>query len=129
VALYNDAGGRSILWKGIKRTYLALPRPLRAPFAAVTMIPGELRMIASAVLKGRPSEYLHMWTKYADAKRGMSRWRDMVDWVGGYPYEYAKVDSIFDFYRARGYAVRRLKCCAGPLGCNEFVFEKTQRNG
>lgn len=126
LALYNDAGGRSARWKVLKRTYLALPRPLRPAFAAVAMLPSELRMAASALVKGRPTEYIHQWTKYADAKRGMSRWRDVIDWVGGYPYEYARSDSVFDFFRARGFLMRRLKCSAGPLGCNEFVFQEAQ---
>jgi 2-polyprenyl-3-methyl-5-hydroxy-6-metoxy-1,4-benzoquinol methylase len=122
IAIYNDAGGRSVIWRGLKRTYLALPRPLRPPFAALAVLPGELRSAASALAKFRPSEYIEMWTRYGEQKRGMSRWRDMIDWVGGYPYEYARVDAIFDFYRARGYSMRRLRCAAGPLGCNEFVF-------
>ena len=125
LALYNDAGSRSVLWKSLKRTYLTLPKPLRSPFAALTILPGEARMLLGAILRGRPSEYVQSWTKYADAKRGMNRWRDVIDWVGGYPYEYARVDKIFDFYRQRGYATSRLKGSAGPLGCNEFVFEKT----
>jgi 2-polyprenyl-6-hydroxyphenyl methylase/3-demethylubiquinone-9 3-methyltransferase len=126
LALYNDAGGRSVIWKGLKRTYLALPKPLRPPFAAAAMVPSEMRMLASAVLKGRPSEYIQRWTRYAEAKRGMNRWRDIIDWVGGYPYEYVKADAVFDFYRQRGYSLSRLKCSSGSLGCNEFVFEKAQ---
>jgi 2-polyprenyl-6-hydroxyphenyl methylase/3-demethylubiquinone-9 3-methyltransferase len=124
LALYNDAGGRSVVWKRLKQIYLALPKPVRPAFAAITILPGELRMMASAVLKGRPSEYVELWTKYAEIKRGMSRWRDVIDWVGGYPYEYAKVDRVFDFYRERGYRMTRVRCAAGSLGCNEFVFEK-----
>jgi 2-polyprenyl-6-hydroxyphenyl methylase/3-demethylubiquinone-9 3-methyltransferase len=127
LALYNDAGGRSALWRAIKRTYLALPRPLRPAFAALAIVPGEARMLTSALLKLRPSEYFQMWTRYAEAKRGMNRWRDVIDWVGGYPYEYAKVDKVFDFYRQRGYTLSRLRCSAGPLGCNEFVFQKAAR--
>jgi 2-polyprenyl-3-methyl-5-hydroxy-6-metoxy-1,4-benzoquinol methylase len=125
LALYNDAGGRSRYWHAIKRTYLAMPRAVRPAFAALAMVPMETRMLLSALVKLRPSEYIQMWTKYADAKRGMNRWRDVIDWVGGYPYEYAKTDVIFDFYRARGYTLARLKCSTGALGCNEFVFEKS----
>lgn len=125
LALYNDAGGRSKIWTRLKRTYLALPRPLRPAFAAAAIAPGEVRMLLSAIAKGKPSEYVELWTKYAEMKRGMSRWRDVIDWVGGYPYEYAKTDAVFDFYRARGYSLKRLTCSAGSLGCNEFVFEKS----
>ena len=125
LAIYNDAGGRSIIWRGLKRTYLMLPRPLRPAFAALAVLPGEIRSAASALAKLQPSEYIHLWTQYAEQKRGMSRWRDMIDWVGGYPYEFARVDAVFDFYRLRGYRLTRVRCSAGPLGCNEFVFERT----
>lgn len=124
LALYNDAGGKSVRWRAIKRMYLAMPAPLRPAFAALAIAPIELRMAAGAVLRGQPMEYVHWWTRYADHKRGMSRWRDIVDWVGGYPYEYAKTDAIFAFYRQRGFMLKRLKCAPGSLGCNEFVFER-----
>jgi 2-polyprenyl-6-hydroxyphenyl methylase/3-demethylubiquinone-9 3-methyltransferase len=54
--------------------------------------------------------------------RGMSPWRDIVDWVGGYPYEVAKPEEIFDFFRKRGFALCRLKTMTG-FGNNQFIFE------
>ena len=54
---------------------------------------------------------------------GMSPWRDVVDWAGGYPFEVAKPEEIFDFFRQRGFQLERLKTCAGGHGCNEFVFK------
>jgi 2-polyprenyl-6-hydroxyphenyl methylase/3-demethylubiquinone-9 3-methyltransferase len=54
----------------------------------------------------------------------MSPWTDMVDWVGGYPFEVAKPEQIFDFYRARGFVLERLVTAGGGIGCNEFVFRK-----
>jgi 2-polyprenyl-6-hydroxyphenyl methylase/3-demethylubiquinone-9 3-methyltransferase len=125
IAIYNDAGGRTIRWGWIKRLYAALPRPLRPILAAVVMIPGEIRALTGAVLNGRPLEYLHSWTRYSLAKRGMSRWRDHIDWVGGYPYEAARTDRIFSFYRDRGFSLKQLRCSSGLLGCNEFVFTRT----
>jgi len=56
--------------------------------------------------------------------RGMSYWHDIVDWVGGYPFEVATPEAIFDFYRERSFRLDRLKTCAGRHGCNEFVFTK-----
>lgn len=56
--------------------------------------------------------------------RGMSVWHDLVDWVGGYPFEVAKPEEIFDFYRTKGFTLVRLKTCGGGLGCNEYVFIK-----
>jgi 2-polyprenyl-6-hydroxyphenyl methylase/3-demethylubiquinone-9 3-methyltransferase len=55
----------------------------------------------------------------------MSRWDDTLDWIGGYPYEVAKPEEIFDFYTERNFILRRMKCGGVGLGCNEFVFEKT----
>ena len=55
--------------------------------------------------------------------RGMSRWHDWFDWIGGYPYETATVDEIFAFYHRRGYMLERLAATAG-LGCNQFVLRK-----
>jgi 2-polyprenyl-6-hydroxyphenyl methylase/3-demethylubiquinone-9 3-methyltransferase len=125
IAIYNHAGGRTRRWGWIKRLYVSLPRPLRPILAAVVMVPGEVRAMAGAVLNGRPSEYVRSWTRYGDTKRGMSRWRDHIDWVGGYPYEAARADQIFSFYRDRGYDMTQLVCSSGLLGCNEFVFRRS----
>jgi hypothetical protein len=54
----------------------------------------------------------------------MSRWHDLIDWVGGYPFEVASPEQIFDFCRERGLSLKRLKTCGGGSGCNQFVFEK-----
>jgi 2-polyprenyl-6-hydroxyphenyl methylase/3-demethylubiquinone-9 3-methyltransferase len=44
--------------------------------------------------------------------------------VGGYPYEFATPDQLFDFYRERGFSLAKMKCGGVGLGCNEFVFER-----
>jgi hypothetical protein len=53
----------------------------------------------------------------------MSFWRDLIDWVGGYPFEVASPDQLFDFYTERGFSLAKLKTDLG-LGCNQLVFEK-----
>jgi 2-polyprenyl-6-hydroxyphenyl methylase/3-demethylubiquinone-9 3-methyltransferase len=78
-------------------------------------------MVRDFVL-GRP---FHTWRTYART-RGMSVWHDVLDWVGGYPFEVAKPEQIFTFYHERGFVLRRLKTVAGGLGCNEYVFQKTR---
>ena len=57
----------------------------------------------------------------------MDAWRDVVDWVGGYPFKVAKPEEVFDFYRSRGFVLQRLKTCAGGLGCNEYVLMKSDK--
>ena len=123
VAIYNDQGSRSRRWRWIKKTYNSLPSLLRTPFALLVSAPDEAKLILRAVVTLNPGEYIKSWTVY-DPVRGMNRWRDIIDWVGGYPYEVAKPEEIFDFYRARGFQLTKMKCGGVGLGCNEFVFER-----
>jgi 2-polyprenyl-3-methyl-5-hydroxy-6-metoxy-1,4-benzoquinol methylase len=123
IAIYNDTGTQSARWKWIKRKYNELPGFLKSPFAVIVMIPGEFRPVLRSLVTLRAGEYIRSWTQY-DQKRGMDRWRDIIDWVGGYPYEVAKPEEIFEFYRARGFTLTKLKCGGVGLGCNEFVFQK-----
>ena len=125
VAIYNDQGRMSHIWRALKRTYNRLPGPLRTPFAVAVMGPRELRALAVATLSGRPRSYFRNIRSYARTSvRGMSYWHDLVDWIGGYPFEVAKPEEIFEFYKARGFTLTRLKTWGAGLGCNEFVFTR-----
>jgi 2-polyprenyl-3-methyl-5-hydroxy-6-metoxy-1,4-benzoquinol methylase len=125
IALYNDTGSQSARWRHIKRIYNGLPRPLRLPFTLGVIAPGEAKLILRSLLTLRPGQYVKSWTQYNN-RRGMNRWRDIVDWVGGYPYEVAKPEEVFNFCRARGFTLTRLRCGGVGLGCNEFVFAKDE---
>jgi SAM-dependent methyltransferase len=125
IAIYNDQGHASRRWLQIKKSYNRLPPALRW----TVLWPACLRLWGPTmvwdVLRGRP---LHTWRHYGEGSlRGMSPWRDVVDWVGGLPFEVAKPEAIFAFYRDRGFALRKLRTCAGGLGCNEFVFAREAR--
>ncbi len=123
VSIYNDQGLRSRIWRRVKRGYNALPPSLRTPYAVAVMAPREALSLAAATAALKPQRYVLSWTEYKRS-RGMSRWHDLIDWVGGYPFEVAKPEQIFDFFRARGLVLRRLNTCAGGLGCNQFVFDR-----
>jgi len=125
IAIYNDLGTRTERWRVIKRTYNRLPRALRPAFTAIAAAPNEAKALAAAVLHGDAVGYLQSWK--AVGERGMSRWRDIVDWVGGYPNEAATPEQIFDFYESRGFRLTTLKCGGVGLGCNEFVFIRTPK--
>jgi 2-polyprenyl-3-methyl-5-hydroxy-6-metoxy-1,4-benzoquinol methylase len=125
VAIYNDTGSQSRRWHWIKRTYNGLPAVARKPFAIAVTVPAEAKALLSSTLQGRPGDYVRSWTTYR-RRRGMNKWHDIVDWVGGYPYEFATPDQIFDFYRAKGFTLTRMKCGRVGLGCNEFVFERQE---
>ena len=57
-------------------------------------------------------------------ERGMDFWFDVIDWVGGYPYEYATRSEVESFVTNHGFEMRRYIQVAAPTGCNEFVFKK-----
>src|SRR5438445_6827388 len=120
IAIYNDLGSRTARWRIIKRTYNRLPHAVRPMFTAIASAPNEAKAFVNACVQRDPLAYLRSWS--AVGQRGMSRWRDLVDWVGGYPYETATPEQIFDFYETRGFRLVTLKCGGVGLGCNEFVF-------
>ena len=121
LALYNDTGKQSERWRSIKQTYNGLPPVLRTPYVVGVMAPSEMRSMARSVLDLEPMEYVRSWTRYEQG-RGMNRWHDLVDWVGGYPYEVASPQEVYDFFGQRGFSPVRSKCEGVGLGCNEFVF-------
>jgi hypothetical protein len=65
--------------------------------------------------------FVRALTGRLELERGMSLWYDMKDWVGGYSFEVARPETIFRFYRDKGFALREMKTTRSH-GCNEFVF-------
>jgi 2-polyprenyl-6-hydroxyphenyl methylase/3-demethylubiquinone-9 3-methyltransferase len=127
IALYNDTGTQSSRWRWIKKQYNRLPSPLRVPFTLVVIAPGEIKAILRSVLAFKPASYIKTWTGFQN-RRGMNRWHDIVDWVGGYPYEVCKPEEIFEFFKTRGFSLTKLLCGNVGLGCSEFVFLKSGGN-
>lgn len=121
ISIYNDQGTMSRVWSRLKRAYNRLPRPLRPIYTLAIMGPRELRSLFISLVKGDPGKYIDSWRSYKHS-RGMSRWHDMVDWIGGYPFEVARPEEVFDFYRARGFNLVKLSTAGSGLGCNEYVF-------
>jgi len=112
VALYNDQGWISSYWRGVKKVYNK-------------NILGRLSMIIihSPYLFGL--RYITRFMKgRLEIERGMSIWRDMIDWLGGYPFEVAKPEEIISCYFEKRYQLIKLKTCGGRMGCNEYVFER-----
>ena len=48
---------------------------------------------------------------------------DVIDWIGGYPYEYASKDEIKNFVEGKGFRLVKFNKAAVLTGCNEFIFE------
>jgi SAM-dependent methyltransferase len=127
IAIYNDQGRTSQTWARVKRAYIGAPGPLKW----AVLLPAFLRLWGPTLLRdavhGRP---LRSWQAYGSQEnaRGMDPWRDLIDWVGGYPFEVAKPEEILNFCLAREFELQRLKTCGGGLGCNEYVFARSHAN-
>jgi 2-polyprenyl-6-hydroxyphenyl methylase/3-demethylubiquinone-9 3-methyltransferase len=117
VAIYNDQGWRSKLWTLEKRLYVAHPvlRPVLAGAAVTVAVPA---WAVADLAAGRLP-----WVRYRTPRpRGMAWWRDLIDWIGGYPFEVATTAALEQFYRTRGFTLTRLVSCGRRSGCNELVF-------
>jgi len=117
IALYNDQGGASRRWAAVKSLYVRSPRVVRPPMAACCFVWEYWSRILKGALCGRPLEV------FGNSSRGMSAWRDVVDWVGGYPFEVSKPGEVFEFVHNRGFTLIRM-VTTHSSGCNEFVFHK-----
>jgi SAM-dependent methyltransferase len=122
IAIYNDQGRASRYWLAVKRAYNALPRGFRW----IVLLPAFIRLWGPTtirdILSGKPGA---AWRE-VKATRGMDPWRDVVDWVGGLPFEVASPSAIFNLLRKQGFVLDRLETCGGGLGCNEFVFHRAR---
>jgi len=128
LAIYNDELYVSRIWRGVKRAYQRLPGFLRPLFVALvgawlfakrfatTLLAAALRL---ATLRNPFVPFMN-WARESQA-RGMHAWYDLVDWVGGWPFETARPEEVFRFLRDRGFVLRELTTSPGH-GCNEFVF-------
>jgi hypothetical protein len=54
----------------------------------------------------------------------MSLWYDMIDWLGGWPFEVASVARVLDWAATRALVPIKVVDVGTRLGCNEFVFSR-----
>jgi 2-polyprenyl-6-hydroxyphenyl methylase/3-demethylubiquinone-9 3-methyltransferase len=121
IAIYNDQGAWSRRWARIKQVYCS--GQLGRLGVSSTIIPyWVLRGLAADLVWMRNP--VKRYSEYGQA-RGMAVWHDWHDWLGGFPFEYAKPEVILDFYSVRGFELRKLVTAGGSVGCNEFVFRRS----
>lgn len=122
VAIYNDQGLISSIWKIIKRTYCSN----RLGRAAVTGI-----FFPVFFLAGLLADLIHLRNpaqRYREHKkyRGMSLIHDWRDWLGGYPYEPARPQKIIRFYGNLGFELVNFKPTRHGFGNNQFLLRKKE---
>jgi 2-polyprenyl-6-hydroxyphenyl methylase/3-demethylubiquinone-9 3-methyltransferase len=121
IAIYNrvtDTWLDSERWGRIKRAYNHTGRPgqlaMEALYGTYWLL-GRLRSRENPVRVAR--EYRR--------SRGMALRTDLVDWLGGYPYEFGTIREIVDFCESCGLRQRKIiPEPGGGTGNNQFVFER-----
>jgi 2-polyprenyl-3-methyl-5-hydroxy-6-metoxy-1,4-benzoquinol methylase len=120
IALYNDQGPRSKAWHAVKRTYNR-SRVGRAAVMAAFVPYFVGRAAAADLVRGKNPLARHRGQLQP---RGMSMMHDVVDWLGGLPFEVATPDAVVAFLRTRRFTIERLITVGGAHGCNQFVARK-----
>jgi 2-polyprenyl-6-hydroxyphenyl methylase/3-demethylubiquinone-9 3-methyltransferase len=118
IGIYNWRGGRrgTVTWQKLKRWYCAAP-PWQRQAWEWAYIAWNLGMLTA---KGRnPVAHVRSYHK----QRGMSWFRDVSDWLGGYPYEAATPGEVLAFVRERFGFELTGQTIADGLGVSEFLFE------
>ena len=121
LSIYNNnekywLEGTSEFWRRGKRLYNRAPGRGKR----IIEIVYKLYIMVGLVAHGRnPVSYVRNYYR----SRGMSFSTDVRDWLGGYPYEFARPGQVVNFFAKRGFECVK-KREVRSLGCNEFVFKR-----
>lgn len=111
IAIYNRHWS-SQLWLLIKWLYVKAPRAIRK--ALVLSLYPMIWLAKLVVTRKSPVRQ----------QRGMDFYYNVVDWVGGYPYEYGNGEEIVAMMSSLGFTLEKFVPSEVPTGCNEFVFKR-----
>jgi SAM-dependent methyltransferase len=123
VAIYNDQGIISAVWKLVKQFYCSgwLGRVLMSAFFYPAFFLTGL--LIDIVRFRNPTTRYYEHKKY----RGMSLVHDWRDWLGGYPFEPAEPARIISFYQNLGFELVQILPTGFGFGNNQFLFRRVSR--
>jgi SAM-dependent methyltransferase len=123
IAIYNDQGWKSHAWWFIKCIYNKLPGLLKTPFVTGVSLITHLLVIIKYTVKLQPMTAVRPLLRDR-RERGMSARYDAVDWIGGFPYEFATFDTLVEYLAARRFNLIN-HTRIGSHGCNQLVLRST----
>ena len=122
IAIYNKQGWKSKFWWYIKYIYNKLPNFAKKPYAIFLGIFFNAVNILKYTLLLKPQVAIKPLLNYKH-ERGMNLLNDIIDWMGGFPYEYASVEELETFFIQHNFILEKVKR-ETSLGCNELLFKK-----
>jgi 2-polyprenyl-3-methyl-5-hydroxy-6-metoxy-1,4-benzoquinol methylase len=125
LAIYNDQGFKSHIWWIIKYTYNQLPGFLRKPFAYFLGFTTMFFTLIKYTIKLQPMKFIKPNINYKES-RGMSILSDMIDWYGGFPYEFLTYEHLVSYVEGKGFKLVNSEQ-ASSLGCHQVVFKNVSR--
>lgn len=111
IAIYNKHWS-SLPWKGIKWFYNRVGGV------------GQKILIWLFVPIIFLAKWLATFKNPLKMQRGMEFMHNVIDWVGGYPYEYASIAEMTNVLENNGFETMSILPAKVPTGCNEFVCRK-----
>lgn len=123
ISIYNDQGIVSKFWKQVKRLYNIVPAPIKFIMSAGYFLFFLLIKTVQGIIRFQAPS---LWYGYGN-ERGMDLWHDVVDWIGGYPFETATPAEIIRFFKTYDFSVINMIRKTG-MGCNEFVFQRSAKD-
>src|SRR3990172_6846730 len=114
IAIYNKQSFLSAYWTYVKRLYNKGGPIIRYLFNYAYFLFFAIELFVADMLRGRNPALRYKGI----GNRGMNLYHDVVDWIGGWPFEVATPEEIFSFFRERDFVLTELVTCGGKHGCN-----------
>jgi 2-polyprenyl-6-hydroxyphenyl methylase/3-demethylubiquinone-9 3-methyltransferase len=116
IGIYNKKSPYSEWSRLMKRVYARGGPLVRAPIRIAYL--AAMRLYQR--VRGAPGPAAGGYKQ----KRGMDYWRDLDDWLGGYPFEFASPDEIVAFVEPLGFELVKASTGTSVARVNEFLFRR-----
>ena len=118
--LYRNA----MMWWGLENPISRVAERDNSSLLFARVSNASVENIVKFTLKLKPMIAIRPFLEYKK-NRSMSIMHDLIDWMGGFLYEFASYEVLLQYFEIRGFAlVKGVE--ATSLGCHEIVFQRTE---